>query len=73
MLKTTNYVRTLWSRDAAGIPTGTNLYGNHPVYYDHRGKNGTNAVLLMNSNGMDIKINSTKEDGQYLEYNTLGG
>jgi alpha-glucosidase len=70
-LNTTNYTRTLWSRDAYGIPSGTNLYGNHPVYLDNRGENGTHGVLLLNSNGMDIKINDT--DGQYLEYNTLGG
>ena len=70
-LNTTNYTRTLWSRDAYGIPEGTNLYGNHPVYVDHRGESGTHGVLLLNSNGMDIKINDTA--GQYLEYNTLGG
>ena len=70
-LNTTNYTRTLWSRDAYGIPAGTNLYGNHPVYVDHRGEDGTHGVLFMNSNGMDIKINDTA--GQYLEYNTMGG
>lgn len=70
-LNTTNYTRTLWSRDAYGIPAGTNLYGNHPVYVDHRGEDGTHGVLMMNSNGMDIKINDTA--GQYLEYNTIGG
>lgn len=64
---------SLWSRDAYLIPPGTNLYGNHPVYYDHRGSAGTHAVFLLNSNGMDIKINNTAETGQYLEYNTLGG
>lgn len=70
-LNTSNYTRTLWSRDSYAIPQGTNLYGNHPVYVDHRGENGTHGVVLMNSNGMDIKINDS--DGQYLEYNTLGG
>ncbi|KAL1304389.1 hypothetical protein AAFC00_003389 [Neodothiora populina] len=73
MLNTTDYTRTLWSRDAYTIPTGTNLYGNHPVYFDHRGASGTHAVFLRNSNGMDIKINNTADTGQYLEYNTLGG
>lgn len=68
-LNTTDYTRTLWSRDAYEIPPGTNLYGNHPVYFDHR--NDTHGVFLLNSNGMDIKINDTA--GQYLEYNTLGG
>ncbi|KAF2236296.1 glycoside hydrolase family 31 protein [Viridothelium virens] len=72
-LNTTNYTRTLWSRDAYTIPTGTNLYGNHPVYFDHRGASGTHGVFLLNSNGMDIKINNTAQTGQYLEYNTLGG
>lgn len=63
----------MWSRDAYTIPSGTNLYGNHPVYFDHRGEAGTHAVFFANSNGMDIKINNTAETGQYLEYNTLGG
>ncbi|KAF3760749.1 family 31 glycoside hydrolase [Cryphonectria parasitica EP155] len=72
-LNTTNYIRTLWSRDAYGTPSGENLYGNHPVYFDHRGANGTHGVFFLNSNGMDIFINSTGPSGQYLEYNTLGG
>ena len=70
-LNSSNYTRTMWSRDAYGIPQGTNLYGNHPVYIDHRAANGTHGVLFLNSNGMDIKINDTA--GQYLEYNALGG
>lgn len=72
-LNTTDYIRTLWSQDAYGIPSGENLYGNHPVYFDHRGAAGTHGVFLLNSNGMDIFINSTETAGQYLEYNTLGG
>lgn len=72
-LNTTNYTRTLWSRDAYGVPSGTNLYGNHPVYYDHRGENGTHGVFMLSSSGMDIKINNTEADGQYLEYNIMGG
>lgn len=37
-------------------------------------RNGSaHGVFLFNSNGMDIKINQTEEDGQYLEYNTIGG
>ncbi|KAL2809334.1 putative alpha-glucosidase [Aspergillus granulosus] len=72
-LETTNYTRTLWNRDAYMIPTHSNLYGSHPVYYDHRGSDGTHGVFLLNSNGMDIKINKTQDGKQYLEYNTLGG
>jgi alpha-glucosidase len=72
-LNTTDYTRTLWSRDAYGIPSGTNLYGNHPVYFDHRVDKGTHGVFLLSSSGMDIKINKTEADGQYLEYDTMGG
>ncbi|KAL2822357.1 putative alpha/beta-glucosidase agdC [Aspergillus cavernicola] len=72
-LETNNYTRTLWNRDAYAVPTHTNLYGSHPVYYDHRGSAGTHGVFLLNSNGMDIKINKTEDGKQYLEYNVLGG
>ncbi|KAB8290832.1 hypothetical protein EYC80_008469 [Monilinia laxa] len=71
-LNTTDYIRTLWSRDAYGTPAGTNLYGNHPVYFEHR-TGGTHGVFFLNSNGMDIMINNTNGSDQYLEYNTLGG
>lgn len=70
-LNTTNYTRTLWNRDAYGTPNGTNLYGHHPIYFDHRGEDGTHGVFLLNSNGIDVKIDNT--GGQFLEYNTIGG
>jgi hypothetical protein len=71
-LNTTDYVRTFWNRDSYGIPAGTNLYGSHPVYFEHRGEEGTHGVFLLSSSGMDVKIDV--EDGQqYLEYNVLGG
>jgi alpha-glucosidase len=71
-LPTSNYVRTLWARDAGAVPVNTNLYGTHPVYFEHRANSGlSHAVLLLNSNGMDVKINN--DNGQYLEYNTIGG
>lgn len=70
-LRTSNYVRTLWNQDSFGIPENSNLYGSHPFYIEHR-DTGSHGVFLLNSNGMDVLINSTS-DGQYLEYNTLGG
>lgn len=51
---------------------GTNLYGSHPVYFDHR-QSGTHGVFLLNSNGMDININRTEINEQYLQFNVLGG
>ncbi|KAG8814457.1 hypothetical protein FRC18_001947 [Serendipita sp. 400] len=64
--------RTLWNRDSFGISPGTNLYGAHPIYFDHR-TTGTHGVFMLNSNGMDIKLR--KEDGDHasLEYNMIGG
>lgn len=72
-LNTTNYTRTIYNRDSYGIPSGSNLYGAHPVYYETRPGNGTHGVFLLNSNAIEVKINNTEQDGQYLEYNTLGG
>jgi alpha-glucosidase len=70
-LPTNNYTRTMWSRDAYGVPNNTNLYGNHPIYFEHR-PTGTHGVFLLNSNGMDIKINQS-DAGPSLEYNIIGG
>ncbi|KAL2829212.1 glycosyl hydrolases family 31-domain-containing protein [Aspergillus cavernicola] len=72
-LKTTGYTRTLWNRDAYTIPAGTNLYGAHPLYFDHRGETGTHGVFLLNSNGMDVHIDQAGDGTQFLEYNLLGG
>lgn len=71
-LSTTDYIRTLWSRDAYETPAGTNLYGNHPIYFENR-DGQFHGVFMLNSNGMDIKISGNAEEGQYLEYNMLGG
>ncbi|SMR62958.1 unnamed protein product [Zymoseptoria tritici ST99CH_3D1] len=72
-LNATNYTRTMWSRDSYGVPPGTNLYGNHPIYFDHRGANGTHGVFLLSSSGMDVKINQSETGEQYLEYNLMSG
>ncbi|KAL1593124.1 hypothetical protein SLS60_010731 [Paraconiothyrium brasiliense] len=69
-LPTSDYVRTMWNRDAGGVPQRSNLYGQHPVYFERR-DDYSHGVFLLNSNGMDILINN--DDGQYLEYNTVGG
>ncbi|KAL1746491.1 glycoside hydrolase family 31 protein [Schizophyllum fasciatum] len=60
----------MFNREAPFVPTGTNLYGSHPIYQEHR-ESGTHGVLLLNSDGMDIKLNDT--DGTTLEYNVVGG
>ncbi|KFG87428.1 alpha-glucosidase [Metarhizium anisopliae] len=70
-LKTNNYTRTLWNADTPSVPAGWNLYGSHPMYIEHRQK-GTHGVFLLNSNGMDVVIDSDPYSA-YLEYNILGG
>ncbi|AEO68345.1 glycoside hydrolase family 31 protein [Thermothielavioides terrestris NRRL 8126] len=72
-LPTVGYTRTLWNADGAFLPTRSNLYGSHPVYFEHRGNSGTHGVFLLNANGMDVRIDQTDSGQQYLEYNTLGG
>jgi len=73
-LSPSNTTRTLWARDAYGIPRDTNLYGVHPVYFEHR-TTGTHAVFLLSSSGMDIKLrnNESANAATTLEYNVIGG
>lgn len=71
-LPTMNYTRTLWTRDSDGVPYGENLYSSHPVYFEHR-ITGTHGVFLLNSNGMDVKIDRDSHGRQSLEYNAIGG
>lgn len=71
-LDPTNTTRTLWARDAFGIPKDSNLYGVHPIYLEHR-NSGSHGVFLLNSNGMDIKIRETNVTTTTLEYNVIGG
>lgn len=67
-----NYTRTLWTRDAYGVPTYTNLYGAHPIYVNQKVGDEPEAhgVYLLNSNGMDIRF---PDGGKSIEYSTLGG
>ena len=69
---TTNYSRTFWNVGDPFLPAGSNLYGSHPIYIEMR-DGQAHGVFLGNSNGMDVRINNTNADGQYLEYNTIGG
>jgi alpha-glucosidase len=72
-LPTVNYHRTLWNSESPFIPPNSNLYGSHPVYFDHRGDKGTHGVFLLNADGMKIDLNRTQSGAQYLQYNTIGG
>ena len=72
-LPTKGYHRTFWNAESPFIPRGENLYSSHPIYYDHRGANGTHGVFLLNANGMQINIDQTDGGAQYLEYNIVGG
>ncbi|KAM7270260.1 hypothetical protein ACFE04_029474 [Oxalis oulophora] len=62
---------TLWTTDISAINLNADLYGAHPVYMDLRNVNGeafTHAVLLLNSNGMDVFYRGTS-----LTYKVIGG
>ena len=58
-----------------GDPIDANIYGSHPVYFQHKYTNGssgrnhsTHAVYLRNTNGMDILLRDN-----YLQYRAIGG
>ncbi|KAH0450561.1 hypothetical protein IEQ34_021253 [Dendrobium chrysotoxum] len=62
---------TLYTTDVSAINLNTDLYGSHPVYMDLRNRNGetaAHAVLLLNSNGMDVFYR-----GSSLTYKIIGG
>jgi alpha-glucosidase len=62
---------TLPTNAGLGVANGTNLYSDHPIYFEHR-TSGTHGVFLLNSNGMDIKLRSAS-NVTTLEYNVIGG
>ncbi len=68
----TGYSHAIWNSGQPFMPPNTNLYGAYPLYYDHRGSQGTHAVFLRNVNAMRINIDKDT-NGTYLEYNTVGG
>ncbi|GMY18350.1 alpha-xylosidase 1-like [Fagus crenata] len=62
---------TLFTTDKSAINLNADLYGSHPVYMDLRnvgGKPYSHAVLLLNSNGMDVFYKGTS-----LTYKVIGG
>ncbi|OIW02272.1 hypothetical protein TanjilG_15155 [Lupinus angustifolius] len=62
---------TLYTTDISAINLNADLYGSHPVYMDLRnsgGKASAHAVLLLNSNGMDVFYKGTS-----LTYKVIGG
>ena len=62
---------TLYTTDISAINLNADLYGSHPVYMDLRNVGGdvnAHAVLLLNSNGMDVVYR-----GSSLTYKVIGG
>ncbi|KAK7179627.1 glycosyl hydrolase family 31 [Paraphaeosphaeria sporulosa] len=72
-LPNVDYHRTLYNAESPNLPTNVNLYGSHPVYFDHRGDKGTHGVFMLNANGMKVDLNVTESGDQYLQYNAIGG
>ncbi|CAL5189281.1 unnamed protein product [Lathyrus oleraceus] len=62
---------TLYTTDISAINLNADLYGSHPMYMDLRNNGGeasAHAVLLLNSNGMDVFYR-----GNSLTYKVIGG
>ncbi|KAK3346990.1 glycosyl hydrolases family 31-domain-containing protein [Lasiosphaeria hispida] len=71
-LPASNYERSIWNAESPFIPRGRNLYGSHPVYFDHR-LSGTHGVFLASASGMDINFGINAAGERYLQYTTIGG
>ena len=59
---------TLWNSDISNLNTNLDLYGSHPFYLDVRLGGVAHGVLLLNSNGLDVRYG-----GYFLTYRTNGG
>lgn len=58
---------TMWARDEPAVVKNVNLYGSYPFYLQMlNGK--AHGAMLMNSNGLDVKLNSGS-----LTFKTIGG
>ena len=58
----------MWNRDTPSSVTNQNLYGSHPFYMSVAADGSSHGVLLLNSNGMDVTLNS-----DYITYQVIGG
>ncbi|KIK64069.1 glycoside hydrolase family 31 protein [Collybiopsis luxurians FD-317 M1] len=71
-------IQTLWARDAAD-PVDENMYGNHPIYLEHRFNETTNeaqshGVFLFSSSGADVLLLTPSGASQSLiQYRMIGG
>ncbi|KAL4105968.1 hypothetical protein PRIC1_004023 [Phytophthora ramorum] len=60
--------QTLWARDQGSASTIVNTYGSHPFFLGINSAGQAHGVLLLNSNGMDVTM-----DSRHLVYQTIGG
>jgi alpha-glucosidase len=71
-------IQTLWARDVAD-PIDQNMYGNHPIYLEHRFDESTNeaqshGVFSFSSSGADILLLTPPGANQSLvQYRMIGG
>ncbi|KAL3667012.1 hypothetical protein V7S43_007957 [Phytophthora oleae] len=60
--------QTLWARDQGSATANVNTYGSHPFFLGINSAGQAHGVLLLNSNGMDVTM-----DSGHLVYQTIGG
>lgn len=59
---------TQWARDQGSATPNVNLYGSHPFFLGINGAGKAHGVFLLNSNGMDMTLETDK-----VVYQTIGG
>ena len=72
-----NGVYTIWNKDQPekidiGQP-GNNLYGTHPMWLCREKSGNFHAILLRNSNAMDIVISDADHGRKSLQFKVIGG
>ncbi|KAF5391184.1 hypothetical protein D9757_003121 [Collybiopsis confluens] len=71
-------IQTLWARDSAD-PVDENMYGNHPIYLEHRFNETTNeaqshGVFQFSSSGADVLLlTPSGGDRSLIQYRMIGG
>ena len=66
-------VYTLWNTDDPASNFNNTLYGSHPFYVQVSKSGQAHGVLFLNSNGMDVTVASSPDQGDSIGIQSTGG
>ena len=68
-----NTTYTLWNTDDPASIFNKTLYGSHPFFVQVSASGQAHGVLFLNSNGMDVTVSSSTEQGDTIGFQATGG